>query len=225
MSHIRRFKCTEPVCQYPPFVSPQALQRHVKRCHSRETPRTSIRQRMSGSQHRMAPTPAPRLGESQTKPDIVVENGSSSLALYNRETDSTGYMQDEISAQPSPLQPSPARHPRLPHPIFPHPFTGSDDDLMSPEKSRLTSESPQTAHHPLSHYKRTVMGLGGSSRAYEQSVGPALGSSGAPMPNPYMSGYLSSKTPRQRSLSPNSEPPGCLYRLLPRKICNSHVRR
>lgn len=213
MSHIRRFKCTEPVCQYPPFVSPQALQRHVKKCHTREISRTSIRQRMSGSQHRMAPTPAPRLWESQTKPDLAVENGSSSL--YTREAASTGHIQEETSAQPSLLQPGPAQHPTSSYSFPPHGYAE-----MSPEKFRLTPEPPQTAHDPPSHYTRTELGLGGSSRAEEkyQYWPPPLTSlpewnvlpipERAGMPTLSDSGYVASRTPGQPSPSPNNKPPG-----------------
>lgn len=42
--------------------------------------------------------------------------------------------------------------------------------ISPPEKTRLNPKPPQTAHHPLGHYAQTEMGLGGSSRAYEQSM-------------------------------------------------------
>ncbi|KAL1861284.1 hypothetical protein Daus18300_008960 [Diaporthe australafricana] len=42
--------------------------------------------------------------------------------------------------------------------------------ISPPEKTRLNAKPPQTAHHPLGHYAQAEMGLGGSSRAYEQSL-------------------------------------------------------
>lgn len=42
--------------------------------------------------------------------------------------------------------------------------------IAAPDKIRLNPKPPQTAHHPLGHYAQADMGLGGSSRAYEQSM-------------------------------------------------------
>lgn len=43
-THLPRPQCSFPKCQYPPFVSAQALKTHVKKHHSLQTARTSIRQ-------------------------------------------------------------------------------------------------------------------------------------------------------------------------------------
>lgn len=42
-SHTRRIPCTFPDCQYPPFVSVQALRNHTKKYHSPSPGRKSIR--------------------------------------------------------------------------------------------------------------------------------------------------------------------------------------
>lgn len=42
--------------------------------------------------------------------------------------------------------------------------------IAPPDKIRLNPKTPQAAHHPLGHYAGADMGLGGSSRAYEQSL-------------------------------------------------------
>lgn len=41
--HIRRHACKYPSCQYPPFLTQQALQNHVRREHDADFPRKSIR--------------------------------------------------------------------------------------------------------------------------------------------------------------------------------------
>ena len=43
MDHIRQFRCTYSACQYPPFVSAQALRGHVAKHHESITARKSIR--------------------------------------------------------------------------------------------------------------------------------------------------------------------------------------
>ncbi|KAK4243691.1 hypothetical protein C7999DRAFT_44542 [Corynascus novoguineensis] len=43
LSHIRRFKCAFPVCQYPPFPSAQGLRRHERRDHQQNPARRPIR--------------------------------------------------------------------------------------------------------------------------------------------------------------------------------------
>jgi hypothetical protein len=43
MAHVRRLRCTFPACQYPPFVSAQALKNHVTKHHNPNPARKSIR--------------------------------------------------------------------------------------------------------------------------------------------------------------------------------------
>lgn len=43
ISHTRRFPCTSPECQYPPFVSVQSLRNHTKKYHSSNLAPRSIR--------------------------------------------------------------------------------------------------------------------------------------------------------------------------------------
>ncbi|KAH8892105.1 hypothetical protein GQ53DRAFT_686097, partial [Thozetella sp. PMI_491] len=43
INHVRRFSCTFPGCQYPPFLSATLLKSHAKRCHDSNVPRRGIR--------------------------------------------------------------------------------------------------------------------------------------------------------------------------------------
>jgi len=43
MSHMRRFRCTFPGCQYPPFGSYQSLKNHLNKYHNPSPPRKLIR--------------------------------------------------------------------------------------------------------------------------------------------------------------------------------------
>lgn len=42
-SHVQCLRCTFPGCQYPPFISPQALRSHTNKYHNPNPPRKAIR--------------------------------------------------------------------------------------------------------------------------------------------------------------------------------------
>lgn len=44
IEHTRKYCCTYPSCQYPPFSSSQILKRHIRTNHTTASPRKSIRQ-------------------------------------------------------------------------------------------------------------------------------------------------------------------------------------
>lgn len=44
IEHMRKYCCTYPTCQYPPFSSSQILKRHIRTNHTAAAPRKTIRQ-------------------------------------------------------------------------------------------------------------------------------------------------------------------------------------